>query len=341
MKRVLITGASGFVGKALTSALVTNGYLVRGTYRNAKIESMPGSEWVHTEDLASAPFGELLRDCDYVVHLAALAHQVGREVPAADFDRVNHQATAEIARAVAASTSVRRLIFVSSIGAVCSFSDSPVTSETECRPDSDYGQSKRNAELAVRKILAATPQDYCIIRPSLVYGPGNPGNMLRLMRLTRSPLPLPLGAIRNRRSFLFVGNLADLIEKALTSPGASRQTFNAADNDILSTPDLIRELAGLSGSRARLWPAPIWSLRLLGRAGDLLSKLSKRSLGIDTYSVDRLLGSLEIDNSHVRRTLRWEPPFTTRQGLSLTLKRGVSLPITSTESVASRTPVST
>jgi nucleoside-diphosphate-sugar epimerase len=317
--KVLVTGATGFVGRELCPALTQNGWVVRGTLRQDNSDRLPEVEWIQVTDIAMADWTALLRECHYVVHLAALAHQIGSNVSAAEFDRVNHRATAELARAVNTSPTVRRLVYVSSIGAVCSASDHIVSAETECRPESPYGRSKRAAELAIQSILAETLQDWCIIRPTLVYGPGNPGNMRRLMQLTRSPVPLPLASIRNRRTFLYVGNLVDLINKALTHPNASRQIFNVADSQVLSTPELIRQLAELCGSRARLISAPLWILRLLGRMGDLLSRTSGRSLGIDTYSVERLLGSLEVDNSFVRTKLGWNPPFTTREGLQRTM----------------------
>ncbi|HEX7862385.1 MAG TPA: NAD-dependent epimerase/dehydratase family protein [Verrucomicrobiae bacterium] len=319
MSHVLVTGGSGFVGKALVRHLVGRGYAVRATYRSSAPEEIAGVEWVHTKDVAGGDFAGLLKDCDFVVHLAALAHQLTGKVPEGEFDRVNHRATAELAQAVADSATVKRMVFVSSIGAVCSASEKVVTERTECRPDSEYGRSKRDAEVAVEKILAGTRADYCVIRPPLVYGRGNPGNMLRLLKLTKSPVPLPLGSIRNRRTFIYVGNLVDVIEKALTHPKASRRIFNVADSEVLSTPELIRELARVRGTKARLMPMPGRMLRAMGKVGDVVGKVVRRSVPIDTYSVDRLLGSLEIDSAEVRRELNWSPPYSTREGLKLTL----------------------
>ena len=208
---------------------------------------------------------------------------------------------------------------MSSIGAVCSKCRALVTSETSPEPDSEYGRSKRNAELAIQDILKETGPDWCIIRPTLVYGPGNPGNMLRLMRLTRSPVPLPFGGIRNRRSFLYVENLVDLITTALCHPAASRQVFNAADREVLSTAELVRLLARLSGRKIGLLPVPVWSLRALAKFGDAAGRVLGRSVGLDTYSVDRLVSSLEVDVSQLRSRLDWEPPFSTEEGLRRTL----------------------
>lgn len=318
--RVLVTGATGFIGRAVTSHLAARGYTVFGTRRPGARACSGPVIWREIDDLLSVDWSFLLEGLDFVVHLAALAHQINKPVAAAEFDRANHQATAELARAVANSPSVRRLIFISSIGAVCSQSDLVVTEETPCNPDTDYGRSKRAAELEVQRILAGTTADWCILRPTLVYGPENPGNMLRLMRLTRSGLPLPFGSIRNQRSFLYVGNLVDLIVNCLQNPAASRQVFNVADTDILSTPELISRIARVCGQRARLLPAPVWSLRLLGRAGDLAAGLAGRSLGVDTYSINRLLGSLQVSGAALKSKLGWTPPYSTEQGLQETFK---------------------
>jgi nucleoside-diphosphate-sugar epimerase len=295
-------------------------YAVRGTTRGTAPKQPSTSEWTRITDIETADWTGILKDCDYVVHLAALAHQLNRTVPAEEFDRTNRLGTSRLASAIAESPSVRRLIFISSIGAVCSQSDLVVTEETPCNPDTDYGRSKRTAELEVQRILAGTTADWCILRPTLVYGPENPGNMLRLMRLTRSGLPLPFGSIRNQRSFLYVGNLVDLIINCLQNPAASRQVFNVADTDILSTPELISRIARVCGQRARLLPAPVWSLRLLGRAGDLAAGLAGRSLGVDTYSINRLLGSLQVSGAALKSKLGWTPPYSTEQGLQETFK---------------------
>jgi nucleoside-diphosphate-sugar epimerase len=197
-----------------------------------------------------------------------------------------------------------------------------VKAETEPKPDSEYGRSKRKAELAIEKILADTRQDWSVVRPTLVYGPGNPGNMLRLMRLTRSPIPLPFGAIRNRRTFLYVENLVHLIKQVLSEPGASRQVFNVGDAEVLSTPELVRMLAGLSGRSIRLLPVPVWILRTMAKGGDVATGLLGRSVGLDSYSVERLASSLEVDISLARTRLNWKPPFSTEEGLRRTLSPG-------------------
>src|SRR5690606_4094669 len=152
--------------------------------------------------------------------------------------------------------SVKRLVFVSSIGAVCTLSEETVTESTPCDPESDYGKSKRGAELKLQEILADAPADWCILRPTLVYGPENPGNMLRLLQLIKTGLPLPLGSVRNRRSFVFVGNLVDALEKCMHHPGVSRKIFHVSDNEVFSTPELLGLLGRQTGRPVRLLPFP-------------------------------------------------------------------------------------
>lgn len=316
--RILITGASGFIGRELACSLARSGHSVRATYRREPGVETPGVDWVQVPEIESAAWPPLLDDCDYVVHLAALAHQINKHARPEDFQRVNTHATTRLAESVAQSSTVRRLLFISSIGAVCSQSAEIVTHRTVCQPDSDYGKSKRAAELALAKVLAHTKADWCVLRPTLVYGPRNPGNMLRLMRLIQTGLPLPLAGVRNRRSFIYVGNVVDAIVQCLGHPEASRQAFNIADSEVLSTPDLIARIAQVSGGAPRLWSVPEWTLRLAGRAGDVAAKVARRSLGIDSYSMDRLLGSLQVDASFVRGTVGWNPPFSTEEGLRRT-----------------------
>ena len=162
--------------------------------------------------------------------------------------------------------------------------------------------------------------DWCILRSSLVYGPGNPGNMARLLKLLKTGLPLPLGSVRNQRSFIFVGNLVDAIETVLAHPSASRKIFLMSDGEHLSTPQLIYRLADKARCSARLFPVPVGILKLLGKAGDNIERLLKISIGVDTYSIGRLVGSLSVDSSLIAREAEWFPPYRMEHGLEMTFK---------------------
>jgi nucleoside-diphosphate-sugar epimerase len=187
-------------------------------------------------------------------------------------------------------------------------------------PDTPYGTSKRDAELSIQRILLPAKADWCIVRPCLVYGANNPGNMRRLMQLLESGLPLPLRSVANRRSFLYVGNLVAAIEQCLESPRASRQIFNLSDGVAFSTPDLLRLLANLTNRSARLFPFPAAGLKAVGKLGDVLSWIFRRPVPVDSYSVERLLGSLEVDIGFIQTTLGWKPPFSPEQAFSLVFR---------------------
>ena len=157
--------------------------------------------------------------------------------------------TRSLAQAVTESPSVRRLVFISSIGAVGVSSEGTVDDASRVAPSSEYGMSKLKAERHIVEILQGGDADWCILRPTLVFGRGNPGNMARLVALVDSGIPLPLASVRNERSFLYVRNLVDLVERCLQSHAASRQTFVVADEPPLSTPALVRAIAKCRGVR--------------------------------------------------------------------------------------------
>lgn len=324
---VVVTGATGFVGRHLCPELLKAGYRVRATY----IENSPPKGWADAIDwVKSAEIGShtdwsraLQGGVSYVVHLAAVAHRVTAkdQVAEAVYDEVNHLGTAQLARAIAQTPSVRRLFFMSSIGAVASLADSRVDEQTPCRPDTAYGRSKLAAERAIQEILASTSVDWCIFRPPLLYGSGNPGNMGRLLQLIDLRLPLPLASVRNRRTFLYIGNLVDAILVALEHPAVGRKVFCISDGQELSTPELIRGVGKASGKTVRLFPFPTSGLRLLGKAGGLLKTVTGCSVGIDVQTVEKLCGSLSVDGSHFRATCGWNPPFSVEQGLRATVGR--------------------
>ncbi len=325
--KILVTGATGFVGRHLCHHFIELGYDVRGTYRRPSpaLDELADVEWTRIADIGpDTEWMEALAGVQYVVHLAALAHQVGKKGMGRldEFMRVNAAGTRRLAEQSQEAGTVRRIVYMSSIGAVRSLSDQRITAATPCQPDTDYGKSKLAGELAIQETLRDKP-DWCVLRPTLVYGPGNPGNMARLLKLVQTGLPLPLASIDNRRSFIFVGNLVDAITTMLMHPSASRKTFLVSDGQDVSTPGLIRILADQAGLRVRLVPLPVGVLRLIGKAGDGLESLLGLSTGLDTYSVERLIGSLTVDSTAIMHEIGWSPPYTLRQGLELTFHEKV------------------
>jgi nucleoside-diphosphate-sugar epimerase len=309
MKPILITGATGFLGGHLLSALPLERYSIKIATRTATPRDLT-SRFTAISIANLTPhtdWEEALREVDTVIHLAARAHMLRDSAvnPEAKFDRTNHQGTANLVKQAIAAN-VKHFIFISSIGAMATLSDRTLTEQTPCHPDTPYGRSKLKAEEALISLASQSSMTWTILRPTLVYGPGNPGNMERLLKLVKRRLPLPLGAIDNRRSFIYVENLVDAIVQSIDHPNAINQTFIVSDGEDLSTPQLIRRLATHLEYPVPLLPVPPI---LMKAAGKLTGK---------TDTVSRLLGSLAVDSSKIRQTLNWTPPYTLDQGLQAT-----------------------
>jgi len=324
--KILVTGATGFIGRHLAPVLTAQGAVVRGASRLVPASGIPGvAEWTVVGGLGpDTDWTKALGGVGTVVHLAALAHQTDprRQPREAEFMTVNAAGTTRLAEAARAA-GVRRFIFVSSIGAVAEASDDLVDETTPSRPSSAYGRSKLAAEAALRAVFEGSKVEWCVLRPVLVYGPGNPGNMARLHRLVHSGLPLPLGGIRNHRSFLFVGNLVSAIARLTKAPSVSGRTFHVADDKIVSTPELIQLIALAAGRRVVLWPAPRWSLQAAARCGDIAAGCGLRT-GLDSYSLLRLEQSLIVSSQALRQVTGWRPERTLLEGLRITFRTSLS-----------------
>jgi nucleoside-diphosphate-sugar epimerase len=318
---VLVTGATGFIGRWICLSLVHAGYQVRAAVRQLPADVPAGVDLAVVGDIVDADWADALVGVDVVVHLAGRAHRVDeRHLSRGDeFFRVNAEATHKLAESSAGK--VRRVIFVSSVGACRTAHDQPVTAMTEPAPSDDYGRSKLAGEDALRTALEGSSTDWCVLRPPLVYGPGARGNMERLIRIIDSGLPLPLGGIDNRRSLIFVGNLASAVLALLLEPAASRRTFVICDREVISTPQLLRLLSQFASRPLRLWTIPDAGLDALARAGDVLSRIARRPIAFDSYSLTRLRASLPIDDSTFQTTMNWQPPFTMKEGMDITFGR--------------------
>ena len=304
-RRVLVTGATGFVGQALVSALAAKGWrVVRAVRRN------PGSGDVVVPDLADwQPAAAQLADIDCAIHLAARTH-VARDTaadPLAAYRRLNVVATERLATACARA-GMRRLVFLSSIKVNGEATGTPFTEQDVPHPEDAYGQSKLEAERILGEIAAASRLETVILRPPLIYGPGVKGNFLRLMRAIDRGIPLPLGAIDNKRSLIYLGNLVDAIVLCLDHAAAAGKTYLVADDKDVSTPELIRHIALALGKPARLIALPP-ALRKV--AGAVFGK---------SDSLARLLGSLQSDSGRIRRELGWQPRCDMAQGLAATAR---------------------
>ena len=286
-RTVLVTGAGGFVGRALVPLLKTSGWTVRPVVRADTGDIGPDTDW-----------RPLLAGVHAVVHLAARVHVMRDRAadPEREFDRTNHLAAARLA-AQAEATGVRRFVFLSSVKVHGDTADHPLgAADTPC-PNDAYGRSKLAAERAIA--AEADAMTIVILRPPLVYGPGVRGNFLAMMRAIERGWPLPLASLRNRRSLIYAGNLADAIRAALDGPPG---TYLPSDRDDVSTPALIRRTATALERPARLFPVPPALLRGLAAAAG------------KTAAAERLTGSLAVDGV----LPGWRPPFTMAEGLAAT-----------------------
>ena len=309
MSTVLVTGATGFIGQHLLHHLQTDTSLdIKATVRSLPSTTNPDISYSIIEDINSkTDWSEALTEVEIVIHLAARAHILDDPLsePEKAFQRVNADGTLNLAKQ-SIKAGVKHFIFVSSIGAMTSMSETSLTEKSECNPDTLYGQSKLDAEIGLRAIVQDSFMSWTILRPTLVYGPGNPGNMERLIKLINLRLPLPLGAINNQRSFLYVGNLVDGIILCIDHPSAKNQIFIISDDQDLSTAELILYIGKALGRQPLLLQVPGSILKLIGK------------LTGQTKTVTRLMGSLIVDNHKIKRTLDWKPAYSISEGLEAT-----------------------
>lgn len=308
--KIMITGATGFIGRHLAALTHQQGHQLvlpsRGNAKTLDAGSAVLPLWPISDFQSEAAWLAALDGVEVLVHLAGRAHVLneGSADPAALFHSANVELPLLLAK-LAAQRGVRRFVFVSSIGVMGKARSRPFSSKDEPAPCELYAQSKWAAEQALQQLCAELQLELTIVRPPLVYGPAAPGNFGRLVKLAALPLPLPLGAVHNQRSFVSVQNLADLLLCCCEHPAAAGQTFLVSDGDDISTTALLRKLRQLMGKPAWLVPFPVnW----LGRLCRLLGQANMQ---------EKLLDSLQIDQQHTCQTLNWQPPLSVDAGLKL------------------------
>lgn len=310
--KILVTGGTGFVGRAVCSRLVSDGQAgISRTVRSAA-EALPGVTDVRIGDIGpETQWARWLTGVDAIVHAAARVHAVRdrAEDPLAEYRRVNVAGTVNLARQAMAA-GVRRLVFISTI---------KVNGERTCRghafsaddppaPADAYSRSKDEAETALRDMAGTGGMDVVVIRPPLVYGPGVQANFLALMRWIHRGSPIPLRRVRNRRSLVARQNLVDLIATCIRHPAAANQVLTVCDDEDVSTCELAARIGAAMQRPIRLVPVPVWLLR--GAA---------RLVGKGTEA-DRLLSSLQVDMTKTRRLLGWEPVVSMQTALEQTVQ---------------------
>ncbi|MDR1462682.1 MAG: SDR family oxidoreductase [Azoarcus sp.] len=310
MNTILLTGASGFIGRALASRLAADGHSLRLALRSPLPVDLPGASVFYFTGLdGGTDWTEALAGIETVVHCAGRAHIMKETAadPLGEFRRCNVDGSARLA-SQAAQANVRRFIFVSTakVWGEQTLPGQPFTADTAPVPADPYAISKLEAERALTASGAGSGMETVIVRPPLVYGPGVKANFLRLMRWIALGRPMPLVETGSRRSLVALDNLVDLLARCIEHPGAANQILPVSDGEDLSMPALLRQLGEALGKPARTIRVPVWLLkggaRLLGRQA----------------VVDRLCASLQIDIGHTCRLLDWSPPFSVSEALART-----------------------
>ena len=317
MKKILVTGASGFIGNALCNRLFKSHYITYGVVRNssALFTDNNFNQILIKEINSNTNWKDVLNNINCIVHCAGIAHNMNKNNDLNFYRSVNLDGTKHLAEQ-AAEAGVKKLIFLSSIKVNGEYTDdkydksissyqkkNSFTHVDPPNPIDPYSISKLEVEKVLHEIYAKTGLETVIIRLPLVYGKNVKGNLARLIRLVKSGIPLPFGNIANQRSMIGIDNLVDLLIWCIDHPEASGKTFLASDGEDLSTPELIKLIASSMGRKANLFPFPISILKFLG------SVFGRRE------EINRLVGFLRIDNSYTKKILNWTPPISVEEGI--------------------------
>jgi nucleoside-diphosphate-sugar epimerase len=304
---LMVSGASGFIGREFCAELIRRKYSVKTIVRDeSKIKDLSYLNFKVADIGSETNWIAALQDIDVVVHLAARVHVMNDKAldPLESFRKVNTAGTFNLARQAAAA-GVKRFVFVSTIkvNGEVTMPGRPFRADDVPVPLDPYAVSKLEAEQSLRELEAQTGMEVVVVRPPLVYGPGVKANFAAVMRWLARGFPLPLGAIHNARSMVALDNLVDLLVICLNHPAAAGQTFLVSDGEDVSTTELMRRIANAMGKKALLLPVPASVLELGA------TMMGKRDVA------QRLCGSLQVDFEKTRRMLGWNPPLTLDQGL--------------------------
>lgn len=304
--KILVTGASGFVGSALVTRLADDGHEIVGAVRSSKVRVDPRILYVEGVDLAQPKkWNDALEGVGAIVHTAARAHRLHDEVsdPLAEYRRINVGGTIELAEQAAAH-GVRRFVFLSSIkvNGDCTAPGQPFRADQEPAPIGPYAISKFEAEEALRTLAPKLGFELVIVRPPLVYGVGVKANFRAMMDSLTKGIPLPLASITAKRSLLGLDNLVDLLSLCMNHPNAGDRVFLASDGEDLAVPEIFRRLGHALGRPARLFPVPVALLEWLAAVW-----------GSENFA-RRLCRPLQVDMQATRQLLGWNPPVSVGEG---------------------------
>lgn len=313
VKEVLISGSSGFVGSNFREYIKD--------YPNIEVRRLVRSinDFNASHDILWNDLKELPNSTNAIIHLAGMAHDLKNTNDASIYFEINTKLTIKLFNLFLASNA-SKFIFVSSVKAAADSLNGVLTEETECVPFTPYGQSKYKAELAIMDLLVQYNESHptqvktlFILRPCMIHGPGNKGNLNLLYQLIKKGIPYPLGAFNNQRSYLSIQNLCFVLEKLLNGnfPGG---IFNLADDAPLSTNDLIHIMADAQGKKSRIWNFPKSFIQFVAKLGD------KLHLPLNSDRLQKLTESYVVDNSKIKSLLKTTFPISARQGLVYTFK---------------------
>jgi len=305
MESVFLTGASGFIGSRLSSVIPDSFHLRRAFRAKPVNQSLSDYVLCDLNDFSNLLIA--LKDIDVVIHCAGRAHLLNdnSKSPINEFRKVNVDMTLNLAQA-AIDSGVKRFIFLSSIGVNGNVSTSPFTEKSIPSPAEDYAISKLEAENGLRKIAASSGMDVVIIRPPLVYGPNAPGNFCKLLCWSQKKIPLPLGSIHNKRSFIALDNLVNFIIHCINHPRAANEVFLISDGMDVSTTEFLHKIVNAFGGGAILFPV----------SAGLMTSLAKL-VGREDMA-NKLFGSLCVDSSKATELLGWRPVVTMDEQLKRT-----------------------
>lgn len=296
---ICTSGSTGFVGRNLSKYLgnVDKGIKLHSINRSGKTPLFPND----------------FDDCDAVIHLAGKAHDLKNVSDPEEYYSANYRYTREVFDAFC-SSKARKFIFISSVKSVVDHIDGILTEDVEPNPQTHYGKSKLQAEEYIEKKAMPSGKSYYILRPCMIHGPGNKGNLSLLYKFVSSGIPYPLAAYENKRSFLSVENLCFVIKEILERSDIPGGIYNLADDDAISTTDIVKLIAQSRGVRVRLWPIPAGLVRFLAKTGDQLK------LPLNSERLGKLTENFVVSNGKILAAIGKSLPLTAREGILHTLR---------------------